>query len=368
MDLHPFRGARFAATSAARRQFALLEMSGLWINGRGARRARQSVGMEHSEPLPFGKAFTVREARMNGVSRSRLRRQDLRAPFHGVRMQIPPPDIDGIDDPYEHQRRARVTTALEYAPRLHTGHFFSHQTAVSIYGGPLPLQLDDQQRPAPSDALALHVCAWGSVPLPRTTGVTAHRSRVGMTEVREHSGFRVSSPAATWASLGELPVMDLVALGDYFCRRWRPGIGRRHVGRAPLCTVDELQLMMDAGRRRGIARLREALPLIREDAWSPRESRLRCMLVAAGLPEPELNIDVFDAHGSFLGCVDMVYPGERVIVEYLGMLHGKQWARDVERTAALRAAGWTVIEVTSVLLHTPEVLIRRIRAALGLLR
>ncbi|MGM7698905.1 hypothetical protein [Microbacterium sp. A84] len=117
--------------------------------------------------------------------------------------------------------------------------------------------------------------------------------------------------------LGTLPVIDLVALGDYFCRQWRAGYGRPNAGRAPLATRDEL------------------------------------------------NIDVFDESGLFLGCVDMVYPGEKVAIEYLGMLHGESWAQDVERLAALRAAGWTVIEATGPLLKRPAELVRRVSAALG---
>ncbi len=84
----------------------------------------------------------------------------------------------------------------------------------------------------------------------------------------------------------------------------------------------------------------------------------------AGLPDPELNIDVFDDRGRFVGCVDLAYPQQRVAIEYLGMLHGEQWAQDVERLAALRAAGWTVIEVTSPLLKRPDELVARVRAAL----
>jgi hypothetical protein len=185
-----------------------------------------------------------------------------------------------------------------------------------------------------------------------------------LTAVTEHEGLRVSTPAATWAALGALSVFDLVALGDFFCRRWRDGYGRPHAGRAPLTTVADLRDALDLGRRKGAARLRQALELVREDAWSPRESRVRCILIAAGLPEPELNIDVFDEKGRFLGCVDMAYRDRRVAIEYLGMLHDEQWARDVERIAALRAAGWTVLEVTSPLLHRPQDLVARVVAAL----
>ena len=324
------------------------------------------MGRRQELPSEFTEPFSVRIAKASGVSRARLRGQDLDAPFHGVRTPkdaAAPPALE-VDDPYERQRLWRVARARAYFPRLHTGHHFSHQTAASIWGAPLPLEFTEEGTLAGFDDLPLHVSATGAVPFPRAAGISGHRTLSSLTSVREHDRFRVSSPAATWVSLGNLPLIDLIALGDYFCRRWRPGYGRPHAGRAPLCTVDELQDALDAGRRRGAARLREALGAVREDSWSPRETRVRCILVAAGLPEPELNADVFDERGRFLGCVDMVYRDQRVAVEYLGMLHGESWARDVERIAALRAAGWNVIEVTSPLLRHPEELVRRVSSAL----
>ena len=320
--------------------------------------------MGHRIELPdeLGDSFSAALARRHGVTRSRLRGQDLRAPFHGVRIAGHVLFDVQSDDPYERQRLLRIARAWEYAPRLHTGHFFSHETAASIWGGPLPLAIADDGSPA--DDLALHVCAFSPVAEPRSAGIIGHRTLASLTSVREHDGLRVSSPAATWAALGSLPLYDVIALGDYFCRQWRPGRGRPTPGRPPLATIDELRRAVEAGRRHGAATLRAALDRIREDSWSPRETRVRCILVDAGLPEPQLNVDVYDGT-RFLGCVDMAYPDEKVAIEYFGMLHDATWAADVERIAALRAAGWTVIEVTSPLLRRPEELARRVASALN---
>lgn len=322
------------------------------------------------EQLPdqLGDGFSVHTAKMYGVGRGRLRSADLRTPFHGVRIrtEADAPVDDSTDlDPFQLQRRDRVARARDYAPRLHTGHFFSHHTAASIWGAPLPLELDDHGEPAVGTALRLHVCARGDTPLPRAAGVTRHRTRDSFTSICDHDGLRVSTGAATWVSLGELSVHQLVALGDFFCRRWRPGVGRRHAGRPPLATLDELREALDTGRRRGAHRLRTAIELIREDSWSPRESELRCLLIDAGLPEPELNIDVFDKSGRFLACVDLAYRDQRVAVEYHGVQHSARWAHDVERAAALRSAGWVVIEVTYPLLKDPRRLVARVAAALA---
>lgn len=310
--------------------------------------------------------FSVHIARLHGVSRNRLRSVDLEAPFFGVRAPAGTvPTFDDITDPYERQRRGRVSRARVYAPRLHTGHFFSHQTAASIWDAPLPLEFTGDDQIAAYSDLHLHVSAAGHTPFPRASGIVGHRTLSSMTDITVHDGLRVTSPAATWASLGGLPLFDIVAVGDHMCRVWRGGRGRPAPGRAPLSTRADLRTMLEAGRRRGAARLRDALELVREDSWSPRETRVRCILIAGGLPEPELNVDLYDERGRFLGCVDMVYREARVVIEYLGMLHGEQWAADVERLARFRAAGWIVIEVTSPLLRRPEELVRRVSAALG---
>lgn len=332
------------------------------------------MGRRQSLPDGLAEGFSVEQARLHGVSRGRLRGRDLHRPFYGVRLRSAsndsPEDAATAPalDPYSLQRRDRVARARLYSPRLHHGHHFSHQTAVSIWGGPLPLEFtaDEQsghESLAAGDALALHVSAIGAVPFPRTSGIVGHRTLQSMTAVTKHDGLRVSTPAATWAVLGTLPLFDLIALGDYFCRVWRAGYGRPPE-RPPLATIADLRETVEAGRRRGAARLRIALDAIREDSWSPRESRARCILVAAGLEEPELNVDVFDDRGNFLACVDMAYRRQRVIIEYHGMLHSNQWAKDVERISALRAAGWTVIEVTAPLLRDEQEFVRRVRAAL----
>ena len=323
------------------------------------------MGRTQKLPDECGDGFPVRIARLHGVSRSRLRGRDLEAPFHGVRiLRGNTPSFRDIEDPYERQRQARVHRARTYAPGMHPGHFFSHQTAASIWGAPLPLEFTDADEIAGYTELPLHVSAAGPTPFPRAAGIKGHRTLASLTSISDQGGLRVTSAAATWVSLGTLPLLDVVALGDYLCRTWRQGRGRPSPGRPPLSTVDELRASLDAGRRRGAARLRAAIDLIREDSWSPRETKVRCILITAGLPEPELNVDLFDDRGRFLGCVDMAYRHERVIVEYLGMLHGDRWAADVERIAGLRAAGWTVIEVTSPLLKNPEELVRRVAAAL----
>jgi hypothetical protein len=306
----------------------------------------------------------VQEAHRAGVGRGRLNGPDLARPFPGIRVRAPnPPTSAPAEDPYLLQRRARVEAATVYAHRMPVNQHISHESAAALWGAPLPLAFTPDRRIARARNLPVHVTAMGTAPLPRVVGVQRHRGRPDRTFTTEQGGIRLSTPATTWASLGTLPFFDLVTLGDYFCRVWRPGRGRPTPGRSPLATIEELRAATRAGRRVGIQKLREAVEWIREDSWSPRESRVRCVLRDAGLPEPELNVDMYE-DGAFLGCGDIVFRERRILVEYHGMLHGATWAADVERTAAFRAAGWTVIDVTAPLLADPDELVRRVRRAL----
>ncbi|GAA0991440.1 DUF559 domain-containing protein [Subtercola frigoramans] len=99
-----------------------------------------------------------------------------------------------------------------------------------------------------------------------------------------------------------------------------------------------------AGRRR----LLDALQLIRLGCASPMETRLRLLIVRAGLPEPQLNVDILDGRGDFVACGDLYFPEQRVLVEYDGDQHRtdtKMYERDQTRLANLRAIGVECIRV-----------------------
>jgi hypothetical protein len=309
-------------------------------------------------PLPpqLGTVFSLTEARSLGVGRGRLEGEDLGAPFRGVRTRI---DIGSTTDAGPHDDfDARITEVLRlahaYATRMRPSEFFSHSTAAVLWGAPVGV-------PVP---VTLDVSVLGTVGIPRSRAVRGHRADPRSTMTTMHNGLSVASPASVWASLGQMSVDDLVILGDYFCRTWRQGFLRPNVGRPPLTTRAELTAVLGAGRRVGAAHLREALGLVREDSWSPRESLCRLLLVRAGLPEPVLNVDV-DGPLGFLACVDMVYPAYRVAIEYQGQLHAARYAKDIERIEALRAAGWIVIQVSSALMSRPELLVARVQDALA---
>lgn len=338
--------------------------------------------MPKPRPLPaqLGAIFSVREAAQAGVAPSRLRRGDLERPFRGIRAvtallsatdadtaaeaddENPPATAE--PDPFTLQAEARRDLVRRYAPRLEGSQFISHESAAAMWRAPLPLSWTDAGDLAAYSDLTVHVSTFGRGHLIRARGVTAHRARHRTSRYTHVERIPVADPATTWTSLGHLPLLDLVALGDYFCRVWRPGYGRPDAGTTPLTTVTQLRAAIEVGRRTGNRRLREAVDLIREDSWSPRETAVRCHLVFGGLPEPQLNHDVYDEYGAFIACADLAYPERKVAIEYQSMLHTTHYADDVERLARLRAAGWVVVEVTATLLADPRMLVDRVRAAL----
>lgn len=316
----------------------------------------QCLRMPRPSPLPpvLGSAFSVASATDRGVTPRRLRASDLASPFRGVRALILP------DDPaanrFEQERVRELGLIRALAQRMTETQFISHRSAALLWGVPLPHRREPD----------LHLASLSPARAPRIRGVRGHSVEPDRCEIVVRDGIRMSSAASTWVMLGSLglSMIQLVAAGDHLVRRYRFGHGRPHAGRAPHTTLGELSKLLGLGGWSGAPALRLAHTLTREDSWSPRESIIRVQLILAGLPEPELNVDVFADDGSFLACIDMVYPSLRVGVEYHGMQHGERYAFDVERMARLRAAGWEMIEVTHALVNRPGVVAQRVKAAL----
>ena len=114
---------------------------------------------------------------------------------------------------------------------------------------------------------------------------------------------------------------------------------------------------------RGVARLRATLDLVDGGAESPQETKLRLLIVGAGLPRPETQIEFRNLRIR----VDMGWREWKVAVEYDGIQHWtdpRQRAWDIERIAALEAAGWVVIRVSAGMMARPEAIVERIRSRL----
>lgn len=334
-------------------------------------------------PSSLGSTFSVAEANAAGVTRSRLRASDLESTFHGARAVIAAEaESESEEAERTYPRSTEVARihqrARHYTPVMAEGAFFSHITAAVLWDAPLPnrvFQIDAQDKPDHPvfDPEVLEVSVFWPSRAPRGHGVSGHAIRPGMAWSRRHpvSELLIASPATTWVMLGgKLPhPYDLVAVADHFVRVPRAQHGRTPAEiEPPLATLAQLAAALGAGRREGAAELRAALARARTGARSRTETWTRLTIVDAGLPEPVLDLDVFDDHGTFLGCVDMAYPQWRIAIEYEGVHHssGNQWESDVDRYARLEEAGWRVIRVTRrMLFRVPEMIVQRVRAAIA---
>ena len=105
----------------------------------------------------------------------------------------------------------------------------------------------------------------------------------------------------------------------------------------------------------------------RTGAASRPETWVRLSIVDAGLPEPDLDVDVYDRRGEFVACLDQAFPRLLLGIEFDGEWHRgrRQWTKDVGRHAALVAEGWTTLRFTApdVFDDTSHVA-RTVRAAL----
>ena len=109
---------------------------------------------------------------------------------------------------------------------------------------------------------------------------------------------------------------------------------------------------------------------VRDRVDSPMESRLRMLIVLAGLPEPRVNFEVSDEGGRLRYRIDLCFPEQRLAIEFDGRQHvdiRSQWESDVLRREDLEADGWRFLVVTSSQFYTsPEDVLGRCRRPCGI--
>jgi hypothetical protein len=116
-----------------------------------------------------------------------------------------------------------------------------------------------------------------------------------------------------------------------------------------LATLGELRASLEVGRRPGAVRLRAALDRVRVGSMSPLETDARLNGEDAGLPEPELDVEILSAQGHLIGIADMRYPRYRVLIEVEGDHHRtdrRQWMRDIEKHTAYLSEGYETVRLT----------------------
>lgn len=276
--------------------------------------------------------FDVAEAEALGYPRAALRRACWVRLFRGV---------------YVHADVER-TPLVWAAAALLTVHAWStavvtHRTAAVLWGF-------DLRR-------------WGTAPWelsvrgPTQTGhadVRLHR-RLGDLDERRLGSLPVSGPERTIVDCAlRATLVESVQLME-------------HMLRAGHTTRDRLFRYLERCHLHGVVAAREAFAYVRERSESPRETWVRLLLVVAGLPEPDLNVEVRTDDGTFVARVDLLFTRWKVVVEYDGRHHetdAAQWARDRRRREALEALGYRVIVVAAADVRLPRDVVRRVHLAL----
>jgi very-short-patch-repair endonuclease len=187
-------------------------------------------------------------------------------------------------------------------------------------------------------------------------GLRCHVLALAAADIHVIDGLRVSAPHRMFVELaGTLGLVELVVVGDWLVRH-------RHV------TVESLLAYCAAAHVHHAAAARRAAAYVRAGVDSPMETRLRLLLVLAGLPEPRVNAELRDDHGVLRARFDLSWPGVRLAVEYDGRQHLEsvdQWEHDVERRDLLVEEGWRLVTVTSKgLYREPQRTVHRVWRAL----
>jgi hypothetical protein len=272
--------------------------------------------------------FTRTQANAAGLSDRVLQGPRVQRVFRGVYAEA------GLDL----DLRLRARAALLIAP---TGAVVARQTAAVLLGGVVPADTRVHLR-LPAGRI-------------RVPGII-DRTRSGEWPTARIGGLPVTTAEDTFLDLaGELGLVDLVVLGDALGRRRRT-------------TVTKLVAAAAQASGRHVALARRAAGLVRAGVDSPMESRLRMLLVLAGLPEPVVNHTEHDDRGWWVRRFDLSYPAARVAVEYDGRQHAesdRQWQRDVERREELDNDGWRIVVVLAKGIYgEPERTLARVETAL----
>jgi len=189
----------------------------------------------------------------------------------------------------------------------------------------------------------------------RLVGVVVRRCSIPSAETSIRRGLRVTSAVRTIADLAcRLPLTDAVALLDTALHGRLVNAGRLRDWAST-----------HAGYR-GVRRLKRALELADPAAESVMETRLRLLLVLAGLPQPRSQVSLRDDGGLFLARPDLYYPEARLAIEYDGATHRESLVADNRRQNRMIGAGYRLLRFTAGdVLDAPAAVVSMVSRALA---
>jgi hypothetical protein len=280
------------------------------------------------------------KADLNGLpSASELRGPLWRRPHRGVRAWAG----SDADDP--RQRILAAAAAVDGAP-------LGGWAAAYLHGAK---ELDGET--AGGEALPVLFCIGKSGTKRRRAGLEPFRSPMGIDDVVRIDGVLCTSLVRTTFDLLRLApsLADAVADIDTMLR----------CTRLRLADLDDY--VQQQRRVPGLVQAREALRLADPSSLSRPESKLRVLwVVDAGLPEPLVNVSVFDRRtGRRAGEPDLLDAKSGLAGEYDGDYHWElaQSTADNRRQQRLESLGLTVVRVTAIDMRDPEQLVARLREA-----
>jgi len=197
------------------------------------------------------------------------------------------------------------------------------------------------------------------VTVPEDAGVSARaeivlrRAALPDHEVVSRRGFRTTSILRTLRDLClRLSLTEAVVVADMSL----------HLG---ITTLAQIRAAAGSGHALGVVNLRQVGRLAEPASESPMESRLRMLLVLAGLPRPLAQVPIKDGQGRFLGRPDLLYPDHRLGIEFDGGVHRGRLAEDNRRQNRLLGAGIRLLRFTAGdVLQGPEAVVTQVRQML----
>jgi len=295
-----------------------------------------------------GRSFSTAEGIALGLTRSALDRPRFTRPYRGVR-ELADARVGGERRSAE---RAKLAAAA-LAPRLRPGERFSHSTALVLLGCPIRVE------PRP------HVTILRPGRATIASGVHGHTASEFAGEWPDPRGLPLVSPGEAFVQAASvLAFRELVVAADHLIR----------VGAAasptPIIALEELRGIVASASARGVVRARAAVSFARVGAESRMETILRLLMARYRLDVLELQVNVRDAAGNWIGRFDMVDLARRLIIEYDGEQHrtdADQYEHDQERLERVRDAGYRVLRFRRrQVIDEPMRTIERIAAALEL--
>jgi very-short-patch-repair endonuclease len=241
---------------------------------------------------------------------------------------------------------------LRHDPWLHLSALHRMFPAEAVFAGATAAWMFGLDL-APTDPVEIIVPFDSS--LRSRAGVSVRRCELVARDVATVRGLRASAMNRTLRDLClRLPALDALIAIDMAV----------HLG---LTDAGDLGRHANAAQGGAGAHKLRTLASLTAAAESPMETRLRWLLIQAGLPCPLVQINLRDPQQRFLGRADLYYDQARLILEYDGANHRERLVDDNRRQNLLINAGFRLLRFTATDIHQrPEVVVAQVRSALNL--